>query len=570
MGRAEMDRRIGRFFFASSLPFNVARSPYWKDVVTGLANCSLSGYVPPTSEKLRTIILAEEKANIEKLLEKKKFSWKQYGVSIVSDGWTDIQGRPLINFIAYSLDGPIFLKCVDASGEYKNAEYLKGLFIEVIKEVGEDNVVQIITDNALVCQRAGMNLASDPKYSHIFWTPCVAHSINLALKSICNPSKDDPNAGFLCSWIEELEHDVKNIRNFVVNHNNALSIFDRHSDLKLLKVAETRFASIIVMIKRIKQVKHALTLMVTDNDWEFYRNDDIVKAQEIKKCILEDEWWDKVTYFLQFTEPIWQMLREVDKEGLMLHKVYDMWDKMIEKIQNIIFRHEKKNVALDDSKFFDHVHRILVRRWNRSNNPLHCMAHSLNPKYYGQTWLAGGIGRVPPNRDPEISKNREICLGRLYFDSHRLKIINNEFASFSGGRNDSIQAAMARDEKDPVNWWLCFGASTLNLQHLALKLLSQPATSSCCERNWSTYSQIHNIKRNKLTSKRAEDLVYVHCNLRLLSRTSNDYSSGSSKYWDVNPEDVDVELEGEHELHALNMDLTEPVVLSNLDDATEE
>ncbi|XP_049931121.1 uncharacterized protein LOC126409217 [Nymphaea colorata] len=198
------------------------------------------------------------------------------------------------------------------------------------------------------------------------------------------------------------------------------------------------------------------------------------------------------------------------------------------------------------------------------------MTHSLNLKYYGQTWLAGGTGRVPPNRDPEISKNREICLGRLYFDSHRLKIINNEFATFSGGRNDSIQAVMARDEEDPVNWWLCFGASTPNLQQLALKLLSQPATSSCCERNWSTYSQIHNIKRNKLTSKRAEDLVYVHSNLHLLSRTSSDYSSGSSKYWDVNPEDIDVELEGEHDLHALNMDLIEPVVPYNLDDATEE
>ena len=217
------------------------------------------------------------------------------------------------------------------------------------------------------------------------------------------------------------------------------------------------------------------------------------------------------------------MLREVDKEGPMLHRVYDMWDNMIEKIENIIFRHEKKNVALDDSNFFDHVHKILVRRWNKSNNPLHCMAHSLNPKYYGQTWLAGGTGRVPPNRDPEISKNREICLGRLFSDQHRLKIINNEFASFSGGRSDSLQAAMARDEEDPVDWWLCFGASTPNLQQLALKLLSQPATSSCCERNWSTYSQIHNIKRNKLTSKRAEDLVYVHSNLRLLSRTSDDY-----------------------------------------------
>ncbi|KAF3785475.1 hypothetical protein EJ110_NYTH27768 [Nymphaea thermarum] len=46
-------------------------------------------------------------------------------------------------------------------------------------------------------------------------------------------------------------------------------------------------------------------------------------------------------------------------------------------------------------------------------------------------------------------------------------------------------------------------------------------------------------------------------------------SSGSSKYWDVNPEDIDVDLEGEHDLHALNMDLTEPVAPSNLDDLSQ-
>ncbi|KAL3027196.1 hypothetical protein AAZX31_03G036600, partial [Glycine max] len=38
-------------------------------------------------------------------------------------------------------------------------------------------------------------------------------------------------------------------------------------------------------------------------------------------------------------------------------------------------------------------------------------------------------------------------------------------------------------------------------------------SSSCCERNWSTYSFIHSLKRNKMDLKRAEDLVFVHSNL---------------------------------------------------------
>jgi hypothetical protein len=40
--------------------------------------------------------------------------------------------------------------------------------------------------------------------------------------------------------------------------------------------------------------------------------------------------------------------------------------------------------------------------------------------------------------------------------------------------------------------------------------ISDGGTLSAAERNWSTYSFIHSIKRNRLSSKRAEKLVAVH------------------------------------------------------------
>jgi hypothetical protein len=64
----------------------------------------------------------------------------------------------------------------------------------------------------------------------------------------------------------------------------------------------------------------------------------------------------------------------------------------------------------------------------------------------------------------------------------------------------------------------------------------QVASSSAAERNWSTYSYIHSVKRNRLGSKKAEDLVYIHTNLRLLSRKDDGYNEGSTKLWDVAPE----------------------------------
>ena len=141
-----------------------------------LENCRLAGYVPPSFDRLRTTLLAQEKEHINRLLQPIKDTWKKKGVSVVSDGWSDRQRRPLIN---------VFLKAIDASGNIKDAEYVANLFIQVIKDLGEANVVQIVTDNASNYKATRLSIKG--KYPHIFWTPCVVHSLNLALKSICEP-----------------------------------------------------------------------------------------------------------------------------------------------------------------------------------------------------------------------------------------------------------------------------------------------------------------------------------------------------------------------------------------------
>ena len=65
--------------------------------------------------------------------------------------------------------------------------------------------------------------------------------------------------------------------------------------------------------------------------------------------------------------------------------------------------------------------------------------------------------------------------------------------------------------------------------------------SSSAERNWSTYSYIHSVKRNRLGSKKVEDLVYIHTNLCLLSCKEDRYKEGSTKLWDATHESVDLD-----------------------------
>lgn len=47
------------------------------------------------------------------------------------------------------------MKSIDASSHVKNAKYLCEAIEEVIREVGEENVVQVVTDNAANFVAAG-------------------------------------------------------------------------------------------------------------------------------------------------------------------------------------------------------------------------------------------------------------------------------------------------------------------------------------------------------------------------------------------------------------------------------
>ena len=115
-------------------------------------------------------------------------------------------------------------------------------------------------------------------------------------------------------------------------------------------------------------------------------------------------------------------------------------------------------------------------------------------------------------------------------------------------------------------WWGTHGGSTKFLKSLALKLLGQPSSSYCYERNWSTYSFIHSSGRNRLTPVRAEDLVFSHNNLRLLSRQSDAYHVGPSRMWDVGGDGVE-SFTGVGMLEGADLTLDEPELEAKIMDA---
>ena len=50
---------------------------------------------------------------MEDILAPSRASWGRFGVTVVSDGWTDTRRRPLINTIANSPKGAMLIRAED-------------------------------------------------------------------------------------------------------------------------------------------------------------------------------------------------------------------------------------------------------------------------------------------------------------------------------------------------------------------------------------------------------------------------------------------------------------------------
>ncbi|XP_061338275.1 uncharacterized protein LOC133285116 [Gastrolobium bilobum] len=485
--REELNHNIAQMFYSARLPFHLARNPYFQQAFTYAASHNISGYRPPGYNLLRTTFLTQEKDNIDRLCIPSRSLCRSNGVSIVSDGWSDSQRRPIINFMAVCDGAAMFLKSVDCSGDTKDKYFIFNLLKEVIQEVGVKKVEKVITDNAANCMGAGQLI--EQEYSTISWTPCVVHTLNLALKNICaakNVENNEITYGE-CSWISEIIGHVSIIKTFIMSHSMRLSMFNEFVPLKLLSIADTRFASMIVMLKRFKLIKAGLQNMVICEKWNIYKDDHQGRARLVKEKILDDEFWADIDYILAFTAPIYDMIRFCDTDKPCLHLVHDMWDAMIEKVKNVIYLKE-----------------------GRMNDP----------------------NRVSPDNDVEINLEVKKFFRRHFSSMEERATVNLEYVNFVQMKGDfrEFEAIENRYTMNPNDWWGVHGCSAPLLKKLALKLTAQPSSSSCVERNWSTYSFVHSMKRNKMDSKRAEDLVYIHSNLRLLSSKSPKYNEGESQY----------------------------------------
>ena len=174
-----------KWMYEACIPFHAMRSPLLQEAIDASFTIG-RGYKFPSYDEVRINLLQDCKKECQLIIEAQRAKWAKTGCTIMADGWNDQRQRTLINFLVYCPTGITFTKSIGASDIVKDVKTLCDMFLEVIKWVGPENVVHVVTDNAVNYFKTG-GMIHD-KYQTIFWSPCSTHCLNLLLKDIASMS----------------------------------------------------------------------------------------------------------------------------------------------------------------------------------------------------------------------------------------------------------------------------------------------------------------------------------------------------------------------------------------------
>eukprot|EP00253_Pinus_taeda_P010886 PITA_10886 len=397
-------------------------------------------YVLPSYESLTTKGIDRSKQRIEERVKPIRDSWAISGCTLVSDGWTDRQSRPLVNTLACCPQGVIHLSTINFMDKTKTAEYLFQILKDTILSIGEDNVVQVVTDNASNCVRAGELLMEH--FPKLFWTPCVAHCIDLALHDIGK-----------IGWVQVNISQARQLVKFILNHRLSLNIFRKYKTRNLLRPGDTRFATHFIALQRVVEQKAALRSFVCNEEWV---NSPLSRSEGgklIEKTIFNEMFWSCAEKIISICEPIVQILRMVDSNAACMGFVYEGMDRVREHISLVVtsasacerswstheFIHSKKRNHLGASELADLA-------------SIHCNLHLWLKPLEGKKTASNVVREVPPTFNASSATSQAPIVGSSSTSTHHINendvLLRDIIDESASSDNDSLMSEYTDVDED--------------------------------------------------------------------------------------------------------------------------
>jgi len=324
-----------------------------------------SGLEPPSLRDLRESLLDEEYARTKSLLQEHEAEKVKNGCSVMTDAWLDRKRRSIMNLCTNCADGSSFVSSKEMSDVSHTSEVIFELVDKAIEDIGPDDVVQVVTDNA--SNNMGAKKLLLEKRPNIFWTSCATHTINLMLQGIGNMPR-----------FKKVIDQAKALTIFVYGHTRTLECLRHFTEgREIIRPGVTRFASAFLTLNNILEKKDQLRKMVVHNRWDTLKDVKSKKGKDATETILSPTFWKDVKLCLSVFEPLVKVLRLVDGDvkpsmGFIYGELLKAKREIKEAYGNVQSRYNEV-IAIIDKKMK-----------GRLDSPLHLTAYLLNPYYsYG-------------------------------------------------------------------------------------------------------------------------------------------------------------------------------------------
>ena len=240
-----------------------------------------------------------------------------------------------------------------------------------------------------------------------------------------------------------------------------------------------------------------------------------VKA--VKAFILSDDLGAQVVELLAILEPAYEVLRYADTRSYTAGDLYTDLYKLKASVSAACSQMDKvltdeaiSGMEVDEARtrITELVMESVDSRWDDiCSNELHATAYLLHPcgpvSRFSDERLRRGFSMLITRWYPGQVDDQNTLNMQLDDFKHRRGEFSNEAALWAQAN------LVAARYMAPALWWGMYGWGHTALAKIAVKVLSQPITSSDCERVFSLFGNVQRKNRRRLTGDRMTDTVRV-------------------------------------------------------------
>lgn len=506
----ELNELLSKAIFVSGAPLSLFEHPLWEEFFAKLR----PSFELPSRKQISTALLDFHYEKTKKMVDDEVKNSNVLHLQL--DGWSNIRNESIINFVV-TQPKPLFVDFVATEEKRHTGEYMATKIAEVMERYGSDKFYSCIGDNAANMQ-LGLRKTVE-KFPHINAFGCKAHVLNLLCSDILNKATS-----------KKVFANAKKVIKKINKSHCLNSVFKKKQTEKgiqtTLKIPpNTRWGYANQCLNSLIQNKAVLRLMAADPDMN--KDFDVVNITgedsedgdneedeeevepelpgEVKKMILNDQFWSKIECLHEILQPIAACIAKIETDDAIIHKAYDMLNKLFLTVESLV-----KSSLVFDARDKKNVEKCVQERKATLMHPILLAAAILDPAAIGS----------------QLTPEETMDGTGFIFESAKKVELNEEEIMTQFTNYKAKQGMWAKQflwvscsNVKPIDWWKTFFGHTA-LAKMAEKILTAPMTSAATERSFSTFGNIHTKKRNRLTTERSGKITFVAHNHKLMQKQS--------------------------------------------------